>query len=163
MRVYISGKIGEDVISDDTREKFARAEAALAKRGFDVFNPTDAKWQAHLKEHYKKDRKAQEPWLEGKFPGFYEYALLRDEMVLSTCDAIYLLDNWMISPGAKSERAYARATGKEMLFALRDHAERYLTRQFMSSPLQNVSPGENFGDACLRWRRERISEVWIPM
>ena len=39
-KVYISGKIGEEVLSDATREKFARAEDMLRSKGYDVFNPT---------------------------------------------------------------------------------------------------------------------------
>lgn len=41
MRVYISGKIGEEVISDATRQKFAKAEKMLQDRGYDVFNIQD--------------------------------------------------------------------------------------------------------------------------
>ena len=43
MRIYISGKIGEEVISDATREKFARAERmlestmAISKCGIGIF------------------------------------------------------------------------------------------------------------------------------
>ena len=40
MRVYISGKIGEEVLSEATRQKFARAEELLQARGFETFNPT---------------------------------------------------------------------------------------------------------------------------
>jgi hypothetical protein len=45
MKVYISGKIGEEVISDATRQKFVRAEKMLEAKGYDVFNPTDPEWQ----------------------------------------------------------------------------------------------------------------------
>ena len=41
-KVYISGKIGEEVLSDATREKFAKAEALLKSKGYDVFNPTNS-------------------------------------------------------------------------------------------------------------------------
>lgn len=42
MRVYISGKIGEEVISDETRQKFAAAQKMLEDRLSDmstVINP----------------------------------------------------------------------------------------------------------------------------
>ena len=41
MKVYISGKIGEAVISDETRQKFDAAEKMLQDKGYRVFNPTD--------------------------------------------------------------------------------------------------------------------------
>ena len=39
-KVYISGKIGEEVLTEATREKFAKAEKMLRSKGYDVFNPT---------------------------------------------------------------------------------------------------------------------------
>ena len=39
-KVYISGKIGEEVLSKATREKFAKAEKWLKAQGYAVFNPT---------------------------------------------------------------------------------------------------------------------------
>jgi len=115
MKVYISGKIGEEVISDATRRKFARAEEMLRAKGYDVFNPCDEKWQATLRRDYEK------LWpgsllLHGKFPTFYAYVLLRDMMVLATKDAVYFLEDWDRSPGANSEHSFAMATGKKMLW-----------------------------------------------
>ena len=40
MKIYISGKIGEEVLTEATREKFAQAERMLRQLGYDVFNPT---------------------------------------------------------------------------------------------------------------------------
>ena len=36
-KVYISGKIGEEVLSDATREKFAKAEEYIKAKGYKVF------------------------------------------------------------------------------------------------------------------------------
>lgn len=33
MKVYISGRIGEEVISDETRQRFAKAEEMLKAKG----------------------------------------------------------------------------------------------------------------------------------
>lgn len=107
MKVYISGRIGEEVISEETRLKFAKAEAMLKAKGFEVFNPTCDEWQRHVRMMYEKDRNAKEPWLEGKFPDLYGYTLLRDQMVLSTKDAIYMLADWRQSPGATAEYHFA--------------------------------------------------------
>lgn len=41
-KVYIAGKIGEDILSDTTRKKFAEAEAWLKAKGYKVFNPTQS-------------------------------------------------------------------------------------------------------------------------
>jgi len=115
MKVYIAGKIGEEVISDATRRKFARAEEILRAKGYDVFNPCDEKWQATLRREY------EELWpcsflLQGKFPTFYDYVLLRDLTVLATKDAVYFLEDWDRSPGANSEHSFAMVTGKKMLW-----------------------------------------------
>lgn len=115
-RVYISGKIGEEVISDATRQKFARAEKMLRAIGYEVFNPCDEKWENLLKEEYATDRLFKRGFLDGTFPDFNSYALLRNQMVLSTKDAVYFLEDWDRSPGANSEHSFAMATGKKMLW-----------------------------------------------
>ena len=114
MKVYISGKIGEEVISEATRQKFARAEEMLRAKGYEVFNPCDERWQRTLKREYENDQYVKSPWLTSKFPDFYAYCLLRDLMVLSTKDAVYFLEDWRHSPGATSEYYFARATGKRI-------------------------------------------------
>ena len=116
MRIYISGKIGEEVISEATRQKFARAEAMLKAKGYEVFNPCDERWQKTLKREYEGDSYVKSPWLAGKFPDFYAYVLLRDLMVLSTKDAAFFLYDWDNSPGAQSEHSFAMATGKKLLW-----------------------------------------------
>ncbi len=116
MKVYISGKIGEEVISEATRQKFARAEEMLKAKGYEVFNPCDERWQKILKREYEGDSYVKSPWLAGKFPDFYAYVLLRDLMVLSTKDAAFFLYDWDNSPGAQSEHSFAMATGKKLLW-----------------------------------------------
>lgn len=116
MRVYISGKIGGEVISDATRQKFARAEEMLKAKGYQVFNPCDERWQKILRREYEHDNYVQSPWLTDKFPDFYAYCLLRDLMVLSTKDAIYMLADWTESDGANVELDFARATGKQLFW-----------------------------------------------
>lgn len=119
MRVYISGKIGEEVISDATRQKFAKAEKMLLDRGYDVFNPTQKDWQDELHRGYQLDS-AILPY--GEKVTFYAYALLRDLMVLATCDAVYYLADWEKSCGAGTEMSFALATGKKQLWQVLEHA-----------------------------------------
>ena len=123
MRVYISGKIGEEVISEATRRKFARAEEMLRARGYEVFNPTDERWQRTLEREYNDDPYVKSPWLTGKFPDFYSYCLLRDLMVLSTRDAIYMLADWGQSNGANVELDFATATGMRRFWELEEDAK----------------------------------------
>ena len=111
MKIYISGKIGEEVISEATRQKFARAEEMLKAEGYEVFNPCDEHWQAHLKARYDTDRQIYQPYTDGTVPDFYGYCLLRDLMALSVKDAIYMLPDFLDSKGAKAEYAFAIATG----------------------------------------------------
>ena len=113
MRIYISGKIGEKVISEATRRKFNIIQEALTLEGHDVFNPTDTKWVESLKKQFPIDH-ATKP--NGDKVSFYTYALLRDLMVLATCDAIYMLPGFLDSPGAKAEHAFAIASGLQVYY-----------------------------------------------
>ena len=114
MEVYISGKIGEEVISDATREKFARAEEMLKAKGHEVFNPVSHEWTEYLNRTY------YDPFTPVGLPAssinLYSHVLLRDLMKLSTLDAIYMLEDWYSSPGAKAELAFAMATKKKIFW-----------------------------------------------
>lgn len=110
MEVYISGKIGKEVIDEDTRQKFLRAEKMLREHGYEVFNPTDPRWQSVLEEGYHSQY-FEPGGLPANAVPFYSYVLLRDMMALSRKDAIYMLDDWCDSPGARAELAFARAVG----------------------------------------------------
>lgn len=139
MRVYISGKIGEEVISETTRQKFAKAEEMLKAKGYQVFNPCDERWQRVLKREYEGDCYVKSPWLTGTFPDFYSYCLLRDLMVLSTKDAVYFLDDWDKSSGANTEHSFATATNKKLLWQRIEDAQ--------------VFHNEN----------EKTEDVWLPL
>lgn len=108
MKVYISGKIGEEVLSEATREKFDRAEAMLRGQGHRVFNPTRS---GLGKVADKAVRKMARKGLE---VSWYSEILLLDLTVLMGCDAIYMLPDWKDSPGARAELAYAEAVGKQV-------------------------------------------------
>lgn len=109
-RVYISGKMGETELSERTRRKFTGAQQLLESMGYEVGNPADEGWQAHLKKKYPTDCQHAYGHVD-----YYSYVLLRDQMELATCDAICLLPDWRQSPGALAELAFARATGKAVM------------------------------------------------
>lgn len=96
MKVYISGKIGEDVLSEATREKFARAEFFLRDRNFDVFNPTTSGLGKLAEDLAKKNG-----------TDFYTEIMKLDLEQLKECDAIYMLYDWQDSPGAIREHSDA--------------------------------------------------------
>lgn len=100
MKVYISGKIGEEVLSDATREKFAKAERELRGWDFDTFNPTTS-GLGHQAEELAKQNGTD----------FYTEIMKLDLKELRWCDAIYMLKDWGDSPGAKVEKAEAERLG----------------------------------------------------
>lgn len=89
MKVYISGQITGLPI-EEARERFEEAQIHLEEQGCKVFNPlenglpADATWEEHMKADIK---------------------------ILMECDAIYLLNNWKDSKGARIERDIAVALG----------------------------------------------------
>ncbi len=99
-KVYISGKIGEEVLSDATREKFAKAEEYIKAKGYKVFNPTTS-GLGTMADAYAK----------ACGTNFYTEILLLDIMELKKCDIICLLPDWDESPGAQAELFFAKAIG----------------------------------------------------
>lgn len=96
MRIYIAGKISG--IEEHTyRNKFANAEKHLRLLGHDVINPT---YITHLglDENYRE--------------------LIMDilGMILTTCDAIYMLNDWTKSEGAQSEYWMAKEMGLKIYY-----------------------------------------------
>ena len=139
MKVYISGKIGEEVISDATRQKFARAQEMLLSKGHEVVNPVSESYEEIM------NMRIAEVKLEWKEEGYdtkcktYDLILLYDIHAISECDAIYLLEDWDKSPGAGTEHSFAMATGKKMLWQRLEDAQ------------------------VFRNDNETTEEVWLPI
>ena len=114
MKVYISGKIGEDEISEATRNKFLNAARVLENEGYEPFNPSETIWVEHLKTSYAREEHIQ-ALLGKQLPDFYAYCLLTDMLALTKMDAICMLPDWESSPGAKAELAFAQAIGLKVL------------------------------------------------
>ena len=100
MKIYISGKIGENAPSKETLAKFKEAEEFLKGKGHEVFNPTTS----GLGKHAESLAKAAE-----YETSFYQEILLLDLVQLSQCDAVMVLTDWHNSGGAKVELMLAQA------------------------------------------------------
>ena len=100
MRVYISGAITGVKHAD---KLFARAEEKLELEGYDVVNPY--KFGERLKKEYSK---------ENKVPKYEDY-MRGDIGLLTRCDAIYLLENWGTSKGARLEKKIAEVLKMQIM------------------------------------------------
>ena len=93
MRVYISGKM-TGLEKKEFKKRFALAETTLRFHGYDVINP------ARLSD----------------FNLTYAEFMLIDTTLVTMCDAIYMLNNWRDSNGAKEELALAEAKGLKIMY-----------------------------------------------
>lgn len=163
MKVYISGKIGEEVISDETRQKFTAAEWLMLKRGHGVFNPTDPDWIECLRQNYDS---AVESFGNEVVPK-YEYILLKDIVKLSKADAIYMLADWRQSPGARAEYAFAEAVGKRFFFEDRFQACEYLCKEMWNKVKKGNPPAEYLENdkvmAEIYYAKKHLDRVWRPI
>lgn len=89
MKIYISGKITG---THDYMERFKKAEDILVKDGWSVINP------AEICSHLPKSTT-------------YKQYMEVDLLLLGMCDAIYMINGWESSEGAKVEHQYAEALG----------------------------------------------------
>lgn len=159
MKVYISGKIGEEVISEATRQKFARAEEKLRTTGrfTEVFNPTNKSWQYVLKRGYEIQFFDPNGVPANAIP-FCDYVLLRDLMALSLKDFVYFLDDWDKSPGAQSEFSFAMATGKKIFFASREHAVYHLEEEWRKAKEVVAMKTPRY-----KYVELHLHELWLPI
>ena len=104
MKIYVSGKIS-GLPYEDVKTRFDDCQELLESIGFEVINPItmglrqEATWEQHM---------------------------VKDIELLLSCDAIYMMDNWMDSTGAGIEYDIAMRTGKDIWFEsniVRDNAK----------------------------------------
>jgi len=94
MKVYIAGKIG-DLPKEVYESNFGVIAAQWRREGHEVINPVDLPhahsrtWQAYMLENLA---------------------------ALSECDGIVMLSNWMDSPGARIEHAFAHRMGLKIFY-----------------------------------------------
>ena len=99
-RCYISGAITGVKHAD---KLFARAEEKLELQGYEVVNPY--KFGEYLKKEYAKKNKVPR----------YENFMHDDIALLINCDAIYLLNNWGTSKGARLEKKIAEVLKMQIM------------------------------------------------
>ena len=112
MKVYISGKIGDDIPSQETLAKFRKAEEILKSEGHTVFNPTTSGLGVVA------DKRVRNATKRGDRTTWYAKILKLDIAKLSFCDAIYMLPDWSESPGATVELEFAKALRMTIIFGL---------------------------------------------
>ena len=94
MKIYISGKIsGTDLT--ETRARFAAVAKATKRLGYEPVNPLEN----GLTEH--------DTW---------EAHIAKDIADLLQCKAIYMLQGWEDSQGARIEHAVAKELGKVVFY-----------------------------------------------
>lgn len=94
MKIYISGKIS-GLPYGEVERKFADAEELLVSIGFEVVNPL------------RNGLPEKEEWIKH---------LCKDIELLHGCGAIFMLDNWRDSRGARHEYNFALEEGKKVYF-----------------------------------------------
>lgn len=107
MKIYISGAITNN---ENYREEFAKAEARLLGEGHTVFSPV------------KNDGFTYKEYID---MGLNE---------LMRCDAIYLLNGWMGSAGARLEFNYAFTVGMKIYCEGESLDENNSVRQDFETP-----------------------------
>ena len=160
MKVYISGKIGDEVVSETTRQKFAKAEEMLKAKGYEVFNPTTSGLG------YVADVKVLEAERRGEKTTWYQEILKLDLDALSFCDGIYLLNDYKQSDGARIEYDFALANKKKFLFQEFFHGYEFLESEFVEKVNSGVIEfclGKSFDKAREDWCLKHIDSVWIPL
>lgn len=94
MRIYIAGKI-TGLSINEYQERFMQANCRLRNMN-----------------HYPVD-----PVYLGTFYDLpYEAYMEIDKILISTCEAIYMLSNWEDSPGARREHEYGKELGLQILY-----------------------------------------------
>lgn len=94
MKIYVAGKI-TGLSKEESDKKFEEAAKLLRAKGHSVFIPTVLPVCADVSHK--------------------EYLHICFAMI-DVCDVVYMLDNWEQSDGAKQERQYALANGKEIIY-----------------------------------------------
>lgn len=118
IKIYISGQIS-GLIRDDAQKNFDCAERYLRSLGFKVLNPMKL-------NPYNPD------WS-------WQQYMLEDIRELFECDAIFLLDNWVNSRGARIELNIAHEMGMQIFSLGKSGTKSYLIQNYLNHKAQLVN------------------------
>lgn len=105
MKVYISGKItGLDY--EETRAKFQAAAELIEALGMTAVNPFEEAQNWPIPEEY----------INNPFKGEWEFYIEKCIALLHDCEAIFMLDDWNDSKGARIEKFVAEERGMLILY-----------------------------------------------
>ena len=96
MKIYISGKISGTNLTE-TRKRFAAAAKAMKRLGYEPVNPLD------------NGLSEQDTW---------EVHIIKDIATLLQCKAIYMLQDWQDSKGARIEYYIATEIGMPIMYEI---------------------------------------------
>ncbi len=148
MRIYISGKIGEEVISEATRAKFDAASKEIEYRYqyrlLNVIDPASEMYQDNMDRAFELCKRKKN----------YQDILLYDLYQLRTCDSIYMLEDWVLSNGARVEFDFALAAGKKIYFQSLAQAADFIGKKYDRCP-----------EFCEwnEWLKSKAKEICIPI
>jgi hypothetical protein len=120
-RIYLSGAVSSiDYL--EARARFDGAEALLKARGYSVVNPLDlVRWRVRMIEQVKGREVLHLVHADTHAPitatedDYWRQSMVVCFEALLKCDALYLLNNWRTSRGARIELAVAVELGLEIL------------------------------------------------
>lgn len=132
MKIYLSGKITGD---SNYRQKFNAMAEELLSYGYVVFNP------AILPDGFE-----------------YEDYMDLDLLILSRCDAVFLLRDWKNSPGAKREVEEVKRLGLQIL--TEDDLKIRRTLKQLCNDSRRIAENEINSDENKAWAEKikRLSE-----
>jgi len=166
MKVYISGKIGEVIVSDATRRRFERAQKMLEAKGYETVNPASEEYQRQLTQLLNGVRLGR-MYAHQKFNRLAEIMRIDFER-MTVCDAVYMLRDWSVSHGASLEYDFAEYAGIPCLFEESQDAQYYLERKYMFEV--KPSTGEYYDQDNEAHQAERdiyvtrnLGRYWLPI
>lgn len=136
MRIYISGKM-RGLPEEESRKKFEAARQYLIELGHDVVNPWDS----------EKEKEAQcSEWSD---------YIMYDLRIIKGCNALYMLNNWRESNGAKCEHAFACGRGMEIIYEELEPVNEDLEKEF-NHFLDNIEgvPRMWHSDEQMEWAKD---------
>lgn len=89
-KIYILGSISQN---ENYKQQFMAKHKELEELGYIVLNPLFISCELSWKEYMKIDL-----------------------VMIDVCDAVYMMEGWKTSRGAKIEECYANMRGKEIIY-----------------------------------------------